>query len=77
MVQAMGVRTAFRGAQAGKPELRMGGVERWFFWGGVRAGTPGLRWGFAAVLFRQTGLEIPKEQLSEAILLVTIVMPDE
>jgi len=33
--------------------------------------------GFAAVLFRQTGLETSKERLSRAILLVTIVMPVE
>jgi hypothetical protein len=39
--------------------------------------SPSCDGGFAALLFRPTGLEIPKERRSRAILLVTIVMPDE
>lgn len=77
LVQAMGVGTVFRGARAGKPKLRMGGVGDGFGRGVFGLERPGCGGGFAAVLFGQTGLEIPKEQLSEAILLVTIVMPDE
>lgn len=55
----------------------MGGVERRFLGACLGWQAASCGGGFAAVLFGQTGLEIPKEQLSEAILLVTIVMPDE
>lgn len=77
LVQAMGVGTVFRGLGLARPSCGWVGWRDGFWRGVFGLERPGCGGGFAAVLFGQTGLEIPKEQLSEAILLVTIVMPDE